>query len=103
MDLPGRLPVPWCPDSAAARSRGRIRKSPPVTAPEMDTPRTVGARIRELRQVQGWTQEEFAHRSGLHRADVGAIERGERNITLRTMRIVADTLGVGIADLTKGL
>jgi len=74
-----------------------------VTAPEMDTGRTVGAKIRELRQVQRWTQEEFAHRSGLHRADVGAIERGERNMTLRTMRTIADTLGVGIADLTKGL
>jgi len=74
-----------------------------VTAQEMDTGRTIGARIRELRQVQGWTQEEFAHRSGLHRSDVGAIERGERNITLRAMRTIADTLRVGIADLTKGL
>ncbi|HEY6390547.1 MAG TPA: helix-turn-helix transcriptional regulator [Bryobacteraceae bacterium] len=74
-----------------------------MNAPEMDTGRTVGARIRELRQAQGWTQDEFAHRSGLHRADVGAIERGERNVTLRTLRIVADTLRVGIADLTKEL
>src|SRR6266850_2426994 len=39
--------------SAAARSRGRIRKSPPVTAQEMDAARTVGARVRELRQLQG--------------------------------------------------
>ena len=28
---------------------------------------------------------------------------GERNITLRTMRTIADTLGVKIADLVKGL
>jgi len=74
-----------------------------MTARKTDTGRTVGARIRELRQAQGWTQDEFAHRSGLHRADVGAIERGERNLTLRTMRIVADTLGVKIGDLTKEL
>jgi hypothetical protein len=46
MDLPRGLPVPCCPGSAAARSRGRIRKSPQVTAREMDTSRTVGARIR---------------------------------------------------------
>jgi transcriptional regulator with XRE-family HTH domain len=72
-------------------------------ARKTDTGRTVGAKIRELRQARGWTQEEFAHRSGLHRADVGAIERGERNVTLRTMRTVADTLGVRIADLTEGL
>jgi len=61
-----------------------------MTAQEMDTGRTVGARIRELRQGQGWTQEEFA-------------KRGERNVTLRTMRTIADTLRVGIANLTKGL
>jgi transcriptional regulator with XRE-family HTH domain len=74
-----------------------------MTAGKTDTSRTVGARIWELRQLQRWTQDEFAHRSGLHRADVGAIERGERNLTLRTMRTIADTLRVGIADLMKGL
>jgi hypothetical protein len=41
--------------------------------------------------------------SGIHRADIGAIERGERNVTLRTMRTLADTLVVRIADLVKGL
>jgi DNA-binding XRE family transcriptional regulator len=48
----------------------------------------------ESAEGQGRSQEVFADRSGLHRADVGAIERGERNVTLRTMRIIADTLGV---------
>ncbi len=45
----------------------------------------------------------FADRSGLHRAHVGAIERGERNVTLQTLKTIADTLDVRVVDLVKGL
>ena len=30
----------------------------------------------------GWTQDVFAHKSGFHRALVGAFEQGEINLTL---------------------
>ena len=63
----------------------------------------VGATIRALRQRKGWSQDVFADRSGLHRAHVGAIERGERNVTLQTLKTVADTLNVRIVDLVKNL
>ena len=62
-----------------------------------------GQTVRALRMEKGWSQDVFADRSGIHRADIGAIERGERNVTLRTIRIIADTLGVKIADLLHGL
>ena len=45
----------------------------------------------------------FAERCGLHRAHVGEIERGESNVTLQTLKILADTLDVRIVDLVKGL
>ena len=62
-----------------------------------------GEAVRALRTEKGWSQDVFADKSGIHRADVGAIERGERNVTLRTMRIIADTFGVKIADLVNKL
>lgn len=62
-----------------------------------------GETVRKLRREKGWSQDVFADKSGIHRADIGAIERGERNVTLRTMRTLADTLVVRIADLVKGL
>jgi transcriptional regulator with XRE-family HTH domain len=65
--------------------------------------RKVGFRIRTYRMEKGWTQEDLAHESGLHRAQVGAIERGERNLTLRTMKTLADTLGVRVADLVADI
>ena len=45
----------------------------------------------------------FADRSGLNRAHVGEIERGESNVTIQTLKIIADTLDVRIVELVKGL
>ncbi len=50
-----------------------------------------------------WSQDVFADRSGLNRAHVGEIERGESNVTIQTLKIVADTLGVKIRDLIGNL
>jgi transcriptional regulator with XRE-family HTH domain len=63
----------------------------------------LGARIRELRTKRGWSQDEFADRSGLHRAQVGAFENGRMNITLNSLFLIAQTLGVRIVDLFKGV
>ena len=64
--------------------------------------RKVGARVRKLRNDRGWSQDIFADRSGLHRAHVGEIERGEVNVSLLTLKTIADTLGCKIVDLVKG-
>lgn len=53
-----------------------------------------GARIRELRRKQGWSQEELAARSGLHHTYIGGIERGERNPSLRNIVRLAKALDV---------
>jgi transcriptional regulator with XRE-family HTH domain len=68
-----------------------------------DIQRKIGDTIRALRLKKGWSQDVFADRSGLNRAHVGEIERGESNVTIQTLKIVADTLGVRITDLVKGL
>ena len=65
--------------------------------------RRLGARIRALRLKRGWTQDVFADKSGFHRAQVGAFERGEMNITLASLHLVAQTLDVRIVDLLKGV
>jgi len=63
----------------------------------------LGARIRALRLKRGWTQDEFSDLSGLHRAQVGAFENGRMNMTLASLHLVAQTLGVQIIDLFKGV
>lgn len=65
--------------------------------------RRLGTRLRELRLKRGWTQDVFADKSGLHRAQVGAFERGELNLTLASLVLLAQTLKVKVVDLFKGL
>ncbi len=52
----------------------------------------VANRIRDLRTKKNWSQEQLAEKSGLHRTYIGAVERGERNITLRTLNRIAQAL-----------
>ena len=61
----------------------------------------VGARIRKYREKREWTQEQLAFESGLHRAYIGHIERGEKNIGLKNLEKIAKALKVNIADLLK--
>ena len=66
-----------------------------------DVQRAVGTKIRQLRLKRKLSQDVFADVSGIHRAQVGAIERGEMNMTLRTMKTVADALKVKVKDLVE--
>ncbi len=59
----------------------------------------LGCRVRELRLANGWTQEYLAERAGVHEKFLGAVERGERNVTLRNIARIARGLGVPIAAL----
>jgi CheY-like chemotaxis protein/DNA-binding XRE family transcriptional regulator len=47
----------------------------------------------------GITQEELAWRADMHRTYVADIERGGRNVTLRSVGHLADALQVSVADL----
>ena len=58
-----------------------------------------GRRLREVREARNLSQEELAAKAGVHRTYVGLLERGERNVTLRTIERLADALSVGMAEL----
>lgn len=50
--------------------------------------------MRALRQQQGLSQEELAYKCDLDRTYVGSVERGERNISLVNIHLIAVALGV---------
>jgi transcriptional regulator with XRE-family HTH domain len=60
-----------------------------------------GARIKQLRQEKGLTQEQFAQKCGLHKNYIGMIERGERNPSLINIEVIAKGLELTIAKLMK--
>jgi transcriptional regulator with XRE-family HTH domain len=63
----------------------------------------LGKRIAELRKKKGFPQERFAHECGFHRSYMGAVERGEKNITLAMVNKVAKALKISLAELFKGV
>lgn len=64
-----------------------------------DPVQIVAIQIRNLRTQKSWSQEELAEKSGLHRTYIGAVERGERNITLRTLKRITDALDCEMTSL----
>ncbi|MEK6540615.1 MAG: helix-turn-helix transcriptional regulator [Pseudomonadota bacterium] len=57
--------------------------------------------VRKRRTALGLSQEGLADLCGLHRTYVGAIERGERNITLKTLSALALALDISSLELLK--
>ena len=62
-------------------------------------PAAFGRAIRELRTGEGLSQEALAERAGLHRTYIGGIERGERNVSLVNIDLLANALGVDLPTL----
>jgi transcriptional regulator with XRE-family HTH domain len=63
----------------------------------------LGQRIRQHRQARQWTQAELGQRCDLHRTFIGSMERGERNVSILNLRLLAKVLRVSLAELIGGL
>jgi transcriptional regulator with XRE-family HTH domain len=70
-----------------------VRKADPL--------KLLGSRIREMRQAGGWSQEAVGFEAGLHRNEIGALERGEKNVSFINLLRVCAALEIAPADLLK--
>ena len=61
-----------------------------------------GKKVREVRKQSGWSQDELARRTGLHRTYIGSIERSERNVSLINIDKIAKALGMKAKELLEG-
>jgi transcriptional regulator with XRE-family HTH domain len=62
-----------------------------------------GTRVRALREASGMSQEKLAEAAEVHRAEIGFIERAEREVGITMAWRIADGLGVSLRDLVSGL
>jgi transcriptional regulator with XRE-family HTH domain len=58
-----------------------------------------GRAVRELRARRGMSQEQLAIAADIHRNYVGAIERGEINVTFKNLLKLRDGLGIELTEL----
>jgi transcriptional regulator with XRE-family HTH domain len=55
--------------------------------------------LKRLREQKGWSQARLAQESGVDRATINQVEGGRRSPTIATLEVLAEALGVEIADL----
>ena len=66
-----------------------------------DLQKTVGRNLRAYRMERGLSQEAFAEVLGVHRTYMGGVERGERNLTLKSVEKMAEKLEMEALELMK--
>ena len=81
------------------RSDGRIMERGTLRAPSKAIRSTLANNVRELRKTKGLSQEALADLCDIHRTYIGSIERCERNVTLSTLELLANALGVSVTQL----
>jgi transcriptional regulator with XRE-family HTH domain len=59
----------------------------------------VGKKVRTLRKLKGYTQEELGEKTSLSYKFIGEIERGEVNPSLNSLISIANALGIKINAL----
>jgi transcriptional regulator with XRE-family HTH domain len=69
---------------------------------EGDLQRDFGRNLRTHREALGLSQEAFAEQLGVHRTYLGGVERGERNLTLRSVERIAERLDLDPLKLIAG-
>lgn len=84
-----------------------MSKSRDLRKPSSSLTAILASNIRSFREKNSLSQEAFADLCCLHRTYVGAVERGERNVSLSTLEIFASAMGVSVPQLlteepTKG-
>jgi transcriptional regulator with XRE-family HTH domain len=71
-----------------------IQITPMPSKPAGEVQKQFGVRMRALRLKKGLSQEELALSCDLDRTYIGSVERGERNISLVNIHIIAAALGI---------
>jgi transcriptional regulator with XRE-family HTH domain len=61
----------------------------------------LGKAIRRLRAEAGYSQEAFADQCRFHRTFIGAIERGEKNLTTDSLERIAKGLKISVFELFR--
>ncbi|MCW2838991.1 MAG: transcriptional regulator [Aeromicrobium sp.] len=66
-----------------------------------DLQKALGRNLKKRREALGLSQEKFAEYLGFHRTYAGALERGERNISLKSLETLAELLEVTPLELLR--
>lgn len=63
----------------------------------------LGKNIRDAREKMGLSQEDFARSADIARSYFGRVERGEQNVSVKTLIKIAKTLKIEMGNLFPAL
>lgn len=63
----------------------------------------LGARMKQLRQTTGLSQEKFALKIGMDRTYYASVENGKRNISIINLEKIAKGLDISLSELFRGI
>ena len=69
----------------------------------MDVNKQLGMRIKYLRSLNKWSQEDLALEAGVNKNYISDLERGNRNPTIKVLDKIANSLGITLEELFKGI
>jgi transcriptional regulator with XRE-family HTH domain len=72
-----------------------------MTSKKNDIQISIGNHIKELREKKKLTQEELAEKSGLNRTFLIHIEKGRRNVSVKSLEKIFLGLGVSFSKFFK--
>ena len=56
-------------------------------------------RIKELRKIKGFTQDELSYRANIARSTLGNIETAQNDVTLSKVNQIAKAFDINLSDL----
>lgn len=65
--------------------------------------RIIGERIRCYRKKKNYTQKELAEATGLHFTYIGQVERGEKNLTIGSLKKITTELEIPLIQMFEGI
>ena len=66
-------------------------------------PDKVGDRIKELRKIEGLSQEKLAFKAELDRTYVAGVESGKRNLSIKSLEKILNALGISFEEFFKNI
>lgn len=63
----------------------------------------VGVRIREIRLEQGLSQEKLALKADIDRTYLAGVEKGRRNLSIKSLEKIVDALEISFHDFFEGM
>jgi len=69
------------------------------STPLSPTHASFGEAVRRLREARDWSQEDLSDEADVHISQIGKIESGTANATIRTLGRVSDGLQTGLGEI----